>query len=164
MSKSKKTSLIYIGCIALVVISIIALLISKDNTQAESEAFAFIDGDNVIIDKTLINEDAQFFPYKSGDVEMELLAFKASDGSIRTAFNTCQICYDSGYGYYVQEGDVLVCQNCGNRFPADRVGIEVGGCNPIPILEDSKQEDETTITISKTTIDEYSVYFERWKY
>lgn len=36
--------------------------------------------------------------------------------TIRTAFNTCQVCYSSGRGYYVQEGNVLVCQNCGNRF------------------------------------------------
>lgn len=29
---------------------------------------------------------------------------------IRTAFNTCQVCYSSGKGYYVQSGNVLVCQ------------------------------------------------------
>jgi len=35
---------------------------------------------------------------------MEVLAVKAPDGTIRTAMNTCKICYDSGAGYYVQEG------------------------------------------------------------
>ncbi len=163
MSISKKKSLIYIGLIAFVGLSIILFLIFENNTQASNDTAILADGENIIIEKALIGDDAQYFPYKSGDIDMELLAFKASDGSIRTAFNTCQICYDSGYGYYVQEGDVLVCQNCGNRFPADRVGIETGGCNPIPILDDNKIEDETTITIANNTLDEYSVYFERWK-
>ena len=45
---------------------------------------------------------------------MEIVAVKALDGSIRTAFNTCQVCYNSGRGYYQQEGNELVCQNCGN--------------------------------------------------
>ena len=52
---------------------------------------------------------------------MVVLAFKASDDTIRTALNTCQVCYDSGRGYYVQEGDKLICQNCGNQFEADQV-------------------------------------------
>ncbi len=163
MKISKKNILIYSGCLALVVVSIIALLGSNNNAKASNKPITLNDGENVVIKKELIGEEAQYFPYKSGDIDMELLAFKASDGSIRTAFNTCQVCYDSGYGYYVQEGNVLVCQNCGNQFPADRVGIEVGGCNPIPIMADQKIEDESTITIASTTFDEYSTYFERWK-
>ncbi len=163
MKSSKKNSLIYIGCIALLGIAIIVFLISKNNTQVANESTPLTESTDVVIEKASIGEEAQFFPYKSGDIDMELLAFKASDGSIRTAFNTCQVCYDSGYGYYVQEGDVLVCQNCGNRFPADSVGIEVGGCNPIPIMADNKVEDESTITISSAVIDEYSSYFEKWK-
>ncbi len=164
MKIMKKNWLIYIGLLAIVSLSIIVLLLVKNSAEATDAPLTLSEGANVVIEKASIGTEAQFFPYKSGDIEMELLAFKASDGSIRTAFNTCQVCYDSGYGYYVQDGDVLVCQNCGNRFPADRVGIEVGGCNPIPIMADNKIEDDTTITISSTTIDAYSVYFERWKY
>ena len=62
------------------------------------------------------------------------------------AFNTCQVCYDSGRGYYVQEGDVLVCQNCGNRFSAEQVELIKGGCNPVPIDSENKTDDGTTIT------------------
>ncbi len=163
MKTSKKKLIMYIGCFIALGIAIAVFLIPKNTTQVANEPIPITDGSDLVIEKASIGEEAQFYPYKSGDIDMELLAFKASDGSIRTAFNTCQVCYDSGYGYYVQEGDVLVCQNCGNRFPSDRVGIEVGGCNPIPIMADNKKEDETTITIASTTIDEYSVYFERWK-
>ena len=39
---------------------------------------------------------------------IEVLAVKSSDGTIRTAFNTCQVCYASGRGYYIQQGDGLI--------------------------------------------------------
>jgi uncharacterized membrane protein len=74
---------------------------------------------------------------------MEVLAVKAPDGTIRTAFNTCQVCFGSGRGYYKQEGKTLVCQNCGNRFSLDDVEKVRGGCNPVPILENEKQEDDS---------------------
>jgi uncharacterized membrane protein len=94
---------------------------------------------------------------------MEVLAVKAPDGTIRTSFNTCQVCYGSGRGYYKQEGDVLVCQNCGNRFKTSQVEKIKGGCNPVPILEDNKTDDGTTITISKDFLEQNKSYFENWK-
>ena len=57
-----------------------------------------------------ITTDASFFPVEVNGTRMEVIAVKDSEGNIRTAFNTCQVCYDSGRGYYVQSGDYLVCQ------------------------------------------------------
>jgi uncharacterized membrane protein len=73
------------------------------------------------------------------------------------------VCYSSGRGYYVQKGDVLVCQNCGNRFKASQVEIIKGGCNPIPITSDLKTEDANTITISKSIMEQAKPLFLRWK-
>jgi len=94
---------------------------------------------------------------------MEVLALKAKDRTIRTALNTCQVCYASGKGYYVQEGDVLVCQNCGNRFTADMVGKSKGGCNPVPISDARKVDDGTNIKIDKNYLDKNKAYFSEWK-
>ena len=47
-----------------------------------------------------ISSTAQFYPVDVDGTQMEVLAVKAPDGTIRTAFNTCQVCYDSGRGYY----------------------------------------------------------------
>ena len=73
------------------------------------------------IPKSEVTKTAKFYPYKSGDTYMEVLAVKASDGTIRTAFNTCEVCYTSGKGYYKQEGAEWICQNCGNRFSIDQI-------------------------------------------
>jgi uncharacterized membrane protein len=95
---------------------------------------------------------------------MEIMAVKASDGTIRTAFNTCQVCNGSPRAYYKQEGDVVVCQNCGNRFSMDMIEQQRGGCNPVPIMKGDKTENNDTITISKDFIAQNKALFtEDWK-
>ena len=110
-----------------------------------------------------ISEKASFYAYNELDSKMEIIAVKASDGTIRTAFNTCQVCYSSGKGYYKQEGDLLTCQNCGNQFGSDDVEVTKGGCNPVPITEEYKTVNEDTITIPREFLEEAQVIFEKWK-
>jgi len=94
---------------------------------------------------------------------MEVLAVKASDGTIRTALNTCQVCFASGKGYYKQQGDELICQNCGNRFKIDQIEKIRGGCNPVPITKENKTEDEESIIISQAFMEEHKELFRNWK-
>jgi hypothetical protein len=119
-------------------------------------------GGDVQITKSEVTETASFIPYDADGMYMEIVAVKAPDGTVRTAFNTCQVCYDSGRGYYIQEGSELVCQNCGNRFKISQVEKEKNGCNPIPILEEDKNDDGTTITIAENVVKQYAEYFSRW--
>ncbi len=143
----------------------VAVLPSKTNAEVtESVSNSQIsDTQGVTIDKSAVTEEATFIPYQSGDTYMEVIAIRASDGTVRTALNTCQVCFDSGRGYYKQEGDVLVCQNCGNRFTVDQVEVAKGGCNPVPIFEDDKTETADTITISDEVLTDYSILFSKWK-
>ena len=115
------------------------------------------------IPKKEVTETAKFYQYKLDGVLIEVLALRAPDGTVRTAFNTCQVCYQSGRGYYVQQGDVLVCQNCRNRFKASQVELIKGGCNPVPITKDLKVETADTITISKALFAEAKPIFVNWK-
>jgi hypothetical protein len=115
------------------------------------------------IPKKEVTATAKFYPYKLDGVLMEVLALRAPDGTVRTAFNTCQVCYASGRGYYVQQGDVLVCQNCRNRFKASQVEVIKGGCNPVAITADLKTEDANTITIGKWLFTEAKPLFLKWK-
>ncbi len=121
-----------------------------------------VNGD-LFIKKSDVTETVRFYPYKAGSVRMEVLAVKAGDGTIRTAFNTCQVCFNSGKGYYKQQGDTLVCQNCGNVFKTDQVEKIKGGCNPVPVLEENKTDDGTNITISKDFLIENKELFGNWK-
>lgn len=120
-------------------------------------------GKDLVIQVRDISDKAKFYPLKINGIKLEVLAVKAPDGSIRTAFNTCQVCYASGRGYYKQEGNTLVCQNCGNRFTMDRVEVESGGCNPVPIFSQYKTVKDDTITIPYDFLNEAKTIFSNWK-
>lgn len=118
---------------------------------------------DLIIPISELSETAKFYQADIDGTTLEVLAVKAPDGSIRTAFNTCQVCFDSGRGYYKQSGNSLVCQNCGNRFTMDQVEVAGGGCNPVPIFPKDKTVDETSITISKEYLANAKSIFANWK-
>lgn len=123
--------------------------LTSDYSQATESASSVGD---LVIPKSEITKTARFYPYNANGTRLEVLAVKAGDGTIRTAFNTCQVCNGSPRAYYEQEGDVLVCQNCGNRFKPDMVEQQRGGCNPVPIMKDEKKDDGTNIIIPKELI------------
>jgi uncharacterized membrane protein len=118
---------------------------------------------DLVIQIAEITENALFFPVDIDGVRMEVLAVKAPDGTIRTAFNTCQVCYASGRGYFVQSDTVLICQNCGRRFRMSQVERQAGGCNPVPISPENKTVTAKTITVSKEYLRQAKTIFQSWK-
>lgn len=110
-----------------------------------------------------VTEAAVFYPVDIDGTRLEVLAVRAPDGTIRTAFNTCQVCYSSGLGFYKQQGSVLVCQNCGKRFRMSQVERVSGGCNPIPILPQNKTVSGETITIPKDFLTKAKTIFAKWR-
>ena len=76
---------------------------------------------------------AHHFQVKSDDGTMvTFFVLKSADGVIRAAIDACDVCYRSGLGYY-QEGDNMVCRNCGQKFASNKINIIKGGCNPAPL-------------------------------
>ena len=86
-----------------------------------------------------------------------------SNNWLRFTHMTCQVCFDSGRGYYKQEGNELVCQNCGNRFKLDQVEKIKGDCNPVSIMKENKTDDGTNIVISQAFIEENKGLFGNWR-
>lgn len=164
-NSNKKAIIFTLAGAAAVIIAIAVILFSGSSgaKTALTSPEAKSGGNDIVIQKADVTETATFIPYQSGNTKMEVIAVKASDGTIRTAFNTCQVCYKSGKGYYGQEGDELVCQNCGNRFNVSQVDKEKNGCNPVPILSSDKTEDDKTITISSDFLSQNAGLFGNWK-
>ena len=139
----------------------VVTLLSAQNAELNQRKPVIADSD-LVIQIAEVTENALFFPVDIDGVRMEVLAVKAPDGSIRTAFNTCQVCYASGRGYFVQTGTLLVCQNCGNRYRMSQVERRAGGCNPVPIFPANKTVTAETITISREYLMQAKAIFERW--
>ncbi len=57
---------------------------------------------------------------------------KDKNGIYRAAANACVVCFKTYKGFR-QEGNEIVCNNCGNRYPIEKIATEKGGCNPGPI-------------------------------
>ncbi len=81
---------------------------------------------------TFDDYQARFYTYMYNGRPIEFFVVKSRDGVVRAAFNACDVCYQLRKGYH-QEGDVMVCNNCGRRFPSSQINIERGGCNPAPL-------------------------------
>ena len=99
---------------------------------------------------------ARHFEFDAPDgLKVRFFVVKSSDGVIRAAFDACDVCWRSGLGYQ-QEGDVMVCRNCGQRFPSTAVNEVQGGCNPAPL---NRRMDGDKILIKTADILEGSRFF-----
>ena len=132
---------------------------SSNNTESKAINLEADESGNIVIDTTNIGSKASFYTYDAEGTTIRLFAVKASDGTIRMAFNTCQVCNPSPKAYFVQSGKNFICQNCGNSFSTDNIGKERGGCNPIPITTDERIDGDNTITLTKQFIEGYKDNF-----
>lgn len=102
-------------------------------TASQSTAVAGTAGPDVVFPVSLFGDGrARHFDFKTGDLNIRYFILKSSDGIIRAAFDACDVCWPAGKGYY-QDGDDMVCRNCGRRFASVRVNEVQGGCNPAPL-------------------------------
>jgi uncharacterized protein YbaR (Trm112 family) len=79
------------------------------------------------------NNQTQFYNVKMPDGKtIYFFVVKDKNGIYRAAANACAVCFKTYKGFR-QEGDEIVCNNCGNRYPIEKIATEKGGCNPGPI-------------------------------
>ena len=116
---------------------------------------------SIILDTSKITSTATFVNYDDEGIIIQFILVRGTDGKVRIALNTCQVCNPSPKAYFIQEGEYLVCQNCGTKFHINKIGIEKGGCNPTPVEE--KQEEDNKIIISKDYIDTFKSKFKDLK-
>jgi len=82
-------------------------------------------------------------------------AMRSSDGVYRAAYDACDVCFRSNRGYR-QEGDLMVCNNCGQAFPSVKVNEVKGGCNPAPL---TRTVDGDSLVIRKVDLAAGKGYF-----
>ena len=104
---------------------------------------------------TLGDGRAKFFSHNAGGATVRFFVIKSSDGVYRAALDACDVCYHAKKGYE-QEGDEMVCRNCGQRFPSKLINEVRGGCNPVGV---TRSVDGDTIVIKKSDLDGLKGYF-----
>jgi len=148
--------------IVLAALSVLALNAAFAQNAALNRRQPAVADQNLVIQIADITENALFYPVEIDGMKMEVLAVRAPDGVVRTAFNVCYVCYTSGRGYFVQEGTVLICQNCGRRYRMSQIERQARGCNPEPIFPANKTVTDTAIIISREYLRQAKAMFESW--
>ncbi len=79
--------------------------------------------------KTLDSGQAFFLSLESEGRQLYYFALKSRDGAYRAALDACDVCYRTNRGYR-QEGDLMVCNKCGQTFPSNRIRGDQGRVQP----------------------------------
>ena len=118
-----------------------------DSVQTAAVAAPSAANSNIVAFPVNLFEDgkARHFEHTDGKFTIRYFVLKSSDGILRAAFDACDVCWPANKGYY-QEGDYMVCRNCGRRFASIRVNEVKGGCNPAP-LNRSVQNGQLVIQV-----------------
>ena len=95
-----------------------------------------------------VSAKASFYKVKIDGTDVIFFALLDSAGKVRVALDACDSCWQSGKGYK-QQGDSMICQNCGMAFHSDRIAMRKGGCNPHPV---TYSLSDTTVVIPVTEL------------
>ncbi len=164
--KHKKKYLPYTILSICVVLAIAAVMLFRGNVLT-SQAGAVAQGEStegsstsqVVSFPVKLFDDgtAKHFDFKAGNgITIKYFVLKSSDGIVRAAFDACDVCWPSGKGYF-QEGDNMVCRNCGKRFASVKVNEVKGGCNPAPL---NRKIEDGNLVIQVADILAGATYFD----
>lgn len=144
--------------LAIVIILLIAAAFFTNGFGLLATTDAIMASGEMEIPLSELSENAKWYEYNSNGVSIRFFAVEAKDGSIKTGFDACDVCYNRKKGYS-QNGDYMACNNCGNRYPIIGLGTEnknPGGCWPgyLP-----NTIDEENLIIKKADLEKGRVIF-----
>ncbi len=105
--------------------------------------------------KGLDSGKALFLSMEADGRRLRYFALRSPDGRYRAAFDACDVCFRADLGYR-QEGERMICNNCGMKFASDKIGDRKGGCNPHPLAH---REEAGHMLIRKADIAAGKGYF-----
>jgi uncharacterized membrane protein len=133
-NKKSRVPLILAACAVLIIGAGVFVVLNQSGSQVTATQGPVEANAQLVTFPTAMFADgkARHFEHRNGRHTIRFFVLKSSDGIIRAAFDACDVCWPAGKGYY-QEGDYMVCRNCGRRFASVLVNEVKGGCNPAPL-------------------------------
>ncbi len=127
--RQRRWMLLAVGSCLIVVLGLTADFVYTEVAAAPAPAQEVTAQDNVVHIPTATVEDGRlhFFTVNVNSTEIRFLVIRKPSGGYATALDACAICGPIGYR---QEGQNVICRNCGAPIYIPTIGL-VGGCNPI---------------------------------
>jgi len=129
---------------------------SEEQKAALNQRKTKIVNQDLVIQISDIKEYIEFYPVEINGLQMEVMAVKAPDGSIRTAFNACHFCYQrnndtKALGYFMQIPGPKLVSLCGSErvYTMDQIQVSSTACHPEPITAENKTITAQTLTITR---------------
>jgi hypothetical protein len=170
-TKSPKTAIIIAGALALVVAGWLVYSNTsrarsldrpmqgqadrEGNKQHQYTPVTAENGDVKVQLNALTGSTASYFVYSANGKDIKFFVLRATDGTVRVALDACTACNHAKLGYR-QNGETMVCNNCGMSFKSTDVGHVTGGCSPIPL---KNSQDGKTLVVQAKDLEESARYF-----
>lgn len=112
----------------------------------------------IILDSTVFSSNlVNYYNAELNGKTVYFFVVKDKNGVYRAAANACQVCHESRTGF-TQEGDYMVCNTCGNKYPLEKIATEKGGCNPVPINPNLEEKDNKVV-IEQSDLEQIIEFF-----
>jgi FTR1 family protein len=119
-----------------------------------AEAVSMEDGELRVPVSKLADHALHHFAVGINGHEVGIIAILDASDTVRAALDACAIC--GAQGYY-QQGQNVICRNCGAAINLPTIG-HAGGCNPIP-FDPPYKVDGDTLVISQAALDGATGHF-----
>jgi uncharacterized membrane protein len=144
------------GIALVAVIAVAAVFMMNRGGGEAATATAAAPSGNVTIPVSQVKDGkAHFYTYNAGGTTVKYFVLADKTGTVRVALDACEVCFAQKKGYH-QEGDTMVCNNCGKVFPSSKINVITGGCNPIPV---DKTLSGGQLTIDTNSLTQGAQYF-----
>ena len=130
--RSNSNALKILALVAVAVVAVVAYVVTGGGAAVGlgDGKLKAVNG-QVSVPVSELSEQARFYEYKTeAGKTVRFFAVKSPDGVYRAALDACDVCFHAKKGYS-QEGEDMVCNNCGMHFPSAKVNEVKGGCNPV---------------------------------
>ena len=128
------------------------------DTDTDSDTDADTDAQTVSVALADLSTTVTHYDYVGETATIRYFAVLDAASEPHVAFDACDSCYPADKGYS-QDGDNMVCNNCGNSYAIDELGAQNGGggCWPgyLPFTE-----TDTDLLILVSDLEAGSYYFE----
>ena len=117
------------------------LLITGCVSTTNTGSMVAVETSEIKIPLSDVGAQAKFYDFSIENKPVRFFAVEGNDGIIRTAFDACDVC--GGRKGYRQEGNDMVCNNCGRHFAIDSLGtknLAGGGCWPTYLPHETNGE------------------------
>ncbi len=147
--------LFQILCVFLVSLALVSVSHSFTGFFGHHKKVKAADGEIRIPIQSVNDGKAHHYVYSGQDQEVKFFVVKSADGVIRAAFDACDVCFKSKKGYS-QDGEFMICNNCGRKFHSNRINVVKGGCNPAPL---QRMEKDNYLVIQVADVLKGAKYF-----